>query len=171
MSGHGGHSVFVCVKQEEFTFRSGLGFDPLSGRPVKNVLKNRPGTALVFVSILVVDVADHARHFALLGTPWEDRKSIEIRIKIHIRLFDTGKTLEGRTVEGAFVFKRMFQLPGGDRHIFHHTAHIGELEADKFHILLLGNFKDLTFCIFCHFLMGTAASGLFAPLSAGTECP
>ena len=39
------------------------------------------------------------------------------------------------------------------------SSTLKELEADKFHILFLGDFEDLTFCIFCHFMTGTAASG------------
>ena len=43
-----------------------------------------------------------------------------------------------------------FQLSGGDGHIFHHSKHIGKLQADKFNIFFLRHLKDRFLRILCH---------------------
>ena len=42
------------------------------------------------------------------------------------------------------------QLSGGDGHIFHHSKHIGKLQADKFNIFFLRHLKDRFLRILCH---------------------
>ena len=61
-----------------------------------------------------------------------------------------GNTGHKGAVDGAFIVKSIYKFPCGYRYIFQRSIHVGKLQADKFNILVLHNFKDLFFCVFLH---------------------
>ena len=68
----------------------------------------------------------------------------------HVCFLDGDKSFERRAIENALIIQGFFQLSGGDGHIFHHSKHIGKLQADKFNIFFLRHLKDRFLRILCH---------------------
>ena len=111
-----------------------------------------PGISLKRLLVYAVDVADQPGHLALLRTPWKDLKGVQIRIKIHIRFFDTHKALDGGAVKNTPVFQRLRQLSHCNRHIFQHAENIRKLQADELYIFLLCHPDNILPAVLAHTL-------------------
>ena len=136
-------AVIIHVEKEKLTFRSHIHRIPhffcLSDRLFQNI----PGIYLIGRPICAVDVTDQTRHFTLLGSPREDLKGTQIRIKIHIRVLFSGKPFQRGHVKHTAVIQRLFQLAYRYSHIFHRSEDIRKLQPDESHILFLHDTENI----------------------------
>ena len=136
-------AVIIHVEKEKLTFRSHIHRIPhffcLSDRLFQNI----PGIHLIGRPICAVDVTDQTRHFPLLGSPREDLKGTQIRIKIHIRVLFSGKPFQRGHVKHTAVIQRLFQLAYRYSHIFHRSEDIRKLQPDESHILFLHDTENI----------------------------
>ena len=140
-------SVFICMKKEKLTFRSDLkGIPKLCCLP-DSPFQHISGIPLKGLPSRFLHIADQSCYLALLWSPWENSKRVQIRIQDHVSLLDPGKAFNGRTVEHAAVIQSLSELADCDRHILHLSEHIRKLQPDKFHILILYQLHNIFLCI------------------------
>ena len=96
-----------------------------------------------------VHVADQARDAALVA-PGQDAEAVGIGVEAHVALLDAGEALDGGAVELALVAQHLLQLARGDVDALHGAEDIGELQADKAHLVLLHHAQDVLRRILSH---------------------
>ena len=79
--------------------------------------------------------------------PGNDGKGIQIGIEILVGFVDADESLDGRAVKHDLVVDRTLDLGGGDGDVFQLSENIGELQADKFHVLLFHDPNNVFFGI------------------------
>ena len=84
MADGGGPCVVIQMEQEKFAFRSHLEqishFRRFPQRPLQDI----PGVPLKGRPVRTDDIADQARHLALLGPPWKNLQRIRVRLQIQV---------------------------------------------------------------------------------------
>ena len=142
--------LFIGVKKEKLTLRPHLEHIPHIRRPFDSPLQHIAGIPLKWCAVRIVHVADQPCHSALLRSPWKDLKGVQIRMKVHIRLIDPHKALNGGTIKHTPVIQGLRQLSGRDRHIFKHPENIRKLKTYKLHILLFHYTDNVISAVFAH---------------------
>ena len=114
------------------------------------VLKNISRIAFVSCSIRSVNIADKSCNLSLLRPPRKNFKCIQIRVQIHIRFFDSGKSFYRRSIKHTFIIQCSFKLAYCNRYILHCSENIGELQPDKSHVFFLDKIQDIFSRIIFH---------------------
>ena len=70
-------------------------------------------------------------------------KCIQIRVQIHIRFFDSGKSFYRRSIKHTFIIQCSLKLAYCNRYILHCSENIGELQPDKSHVFFLDKIQDI----------------------------
>ena len=146
----GRHCIFVCIKQEEFTFRLNFQRIPKLLCLRHRALQCQPGVSFVRQSVRAINITQHAGYFSLLRSPWENFKGRQIWIQIHIRLFHAHKTAYGRPIKHAFMIQCLLDLACSNSRIFKIAKHIRKLQSDKFHILFFYQSEYVFLCVMIH---------------------
>src|SRR5262249_40477930 len=126
-----GHAAFRG-KQKEFGFRAGLHLVALRGRESDHTLERHPRTSDERRAVGCVDVADHPCD-VLAGWPGpgEHAKCREVWTQVHVRLFDTHKSLDRGSVEHDVTVERLLELPIRDFDVLDRAKDVGELQAHE----------------------------------------
>ena len=91
-----------------------------------------------------MNVADHpSDRLARRTRPREDTERREIRLEIHVGLFDAHEPLDRRAVEHDPAVERLLELPVGDLDVLDRPENVGELEAHELDLLALRALQDL----------------------------
>ena len=133
-------------EQEEL--RLGAHIKPVKAHGVgllNHLFEHIPGVANEGGAVGVVHIADEPGHLAVAGPPGEDGEGVQVGVEVLVRLVNADKALDGGAVEHDLVVHRLFDLRGGDGHIFQLAEDVRELEADKLNILLLHHADDVFF--------------------------
>ena len=140
-------AVLREIEQEKLALRSRLYAVSKLPRLLQNLPQYMARIPPKRRAVRPVQIADKTRHLSLLRPPRENLEGVKIRIKIDIRLLHRHKTLNCRTVKHALVPKHLLELACRNRHVFKIAEHIGELEPDKLHILLLHKMDNILLCV------------------------
>ena len=132
----GGFSVFIRLEEEKLQFRTGVEREAHVACPAQHPLEHVPRIAHKRRAVGIVDVADEASHLAVLGPPGQYGKCVQIRPQVLVGLLDADKALNGAAVHHDLIVDGLFDLGGGDGHVFHLPENIGELHADELNIFL-----------------------------------
>ena len=97
------HRIFVRIEQEKFTFGTYLERIPHILSLLYRTLQHITGITFKRLTVGAIDITDHTRHLALLGSPGEDLQRRQIRIQVHIGFLDPGKAIDRRTVKHTFI--------------------------------------------------------------------
>ena len=140
----GGAALLVGLEEEEL----GLGthVEGVIAHVVgllQHPLENTTGIAHKGSAVGVIHVADQPGHTAMLGTPGEDGKAVQIGVQILVRLVDAHKALDGGAVQSDLVVQSLLNLGSGDGHILQLTENVGKLHANEVNILFLDNANDV----------------------------
>ena len=105
-----GSAILICIKQKELTLRPHFkGISHLGSFP-QRFLEDITAVTLKRSAVCAVYIADKARHFSLLGSPWKDCKRVQVRIQKHVRIVRGQHALDKRTVKHTVVAQRLFKL-------------------------------------------------------------
>ena len=144
------HGIFIGIEQEKFTFGTYLERISHILSLLHRTLQHIAGIAFKRLGVGAIDITDHTRHLALLGSPGEDLQRRQIRIQIHIGFLDPGEAVDGGAVEHAFIVQYTIQLTGCHCNIFQIAKQIRELQTDEFHILFFHKTDDIFLGIIVH---------------------
>jgi len=75
--------------------------------------------------------------------PGEDPECGQVRLEIHVRLFDPDEALDRRPVEHDAAVESLLELPVGDLDVLDGSEDVGELQAEELHLFALGALEDL----------------------------
>ena len=89
-------------------------------------------------------------HLPVLGPPGQDGEGAEIRPQILVAFVDAHKTLDAAAVDHDLVVHGLFDLAGGDGHVFQLAENIGELHPDEFHIIFPHHADDVFLAVLAH---------------------
>ena len=143
-------SRIIRLKQEKFAFRSYVKVISHLFCLGKYLLKNMSRIAFVSCSIRSVNIADKSCNLSLLRPPRKNFKCIQIRVQIHIRFFDSGKSFYRRSIKHTFIIQCSLKLAYCNRYILHCSENIGELQPDKSHVFFLDKIQDIFSRIIFH---------------------
>uniref|UniRef100_A0A6J5ZZ65 Unannotated protein n=1 Tax=freshwater metagenome TaxID=449393 RepID=A0A6J5ZZ65_9ZZZZ len=83
-----------------------------------------------------LDVAEHARHALLFGTPRKDGEGRRIGHRDHVRLLNRVEAGDRRTVEAHPALERVVELVDSNRERLQLTEDVGEPKADEADVAL-----------------------------------
>src|SRR2546428_14192797 len=92
-----------------------------------------------------LDVADHAGHSVLTGSPGEYCERGGIRHGDHVGFVDAREALDRRAVEADAFLERLREFVDGDRDALQRAKDVGEPEADEFDIALTAGLQDVVY--------------------------
>ena len=125
-------TIIICMEKEKLTFRVYLKSISLFLSFFHSILKNISGTLFIRCSICLINITDKSGNLSLLGSPWKNTESIQIRMKVHILLLISIEAFHRRCIDHTFIIHSLFQLAERNRNILHGAEHIGKLKTDKF---------------------------------------
>ena len=143
-------SVFVGVEEEKFAFWADVEGVAEFGGFVENVFQHVARIADEWGAVGIVDVADESGDALMLWSPWQDDEGVEIWVQILVGFVDACEAFDGAAVDHDLIVQCFFQLCAGDGNVFHLAKNIGELHADKFDVVFVGETDDVFFGIFIH---------------------
>ena len=143
-------TIIIGMEKEKLTFRIYLKSISLFLSFFHSVLKNISGTFLIRCPVRLINIADKSGYLSLLGSPWKNAESIQIRVEVHILLFVSIEALHRRSIDHTFIIHSLFQLAERNRNILHGTEHIGKLKTDKFHVFFLCHMQNILSGVFRH---------------------
>ena len=106
--------------------------------PLEVPLEHVAGISGEGLAALVSDVADHAGHGVLPGSPRQQGKGGEIGIGAHIAFVMPGETIDGRTVEADALVDGILQVIHVDGEALQFAQNVGKPQADEFHVVFPG---------------------------------
>ena len=113
------------------------------GRTVQHALEHEPRVAIECGTVRPADVAEHARHARVLGTPGQHLERAGVRHHDHVRLVLPREALDRRAVEGDPVGERVLELLDGDRDGLEEAEDVREPEADELHIVVAARLQHV----------------------------
>ena len=98
----------------------------------------------------MVDIADEAGHFSLLGTPRQDSKCGKIRIEIILIFLGISQPVNVISIDDTLIIQRFHQTADRNGYIFQNAKHIRKLQPDKFYVFFFNHMKDLFLRVIFH---------------------
>ena len=141
-----GFAVLIGTEQEEL--RLGAHIESVVahiGGTLQYPLEHAAGIAHKGAAVRVMHIADEPRHLAVLAVPGKDDKGIQIGIQVLVGLINADKALDGGAVKHDLIVDRLFDLRGGNGHIFQLAENIGKLQANELHIFFPDNTNNIFF--------------------------
>ena len=106
----GGAALLVKLEKEEFALGSHVEFITHVVGLFDDLFEYVAGITGKGLHVGAVDVAYKTGGLALLKSPGENHKGVDVGNEVHIRFLNTRKTLDGGAVEHTLVVKGFFKL-------------------------------------------------------------
>ena len=127
----------VLLEQEELDLRVGVEGEAQIGGPGQRPLQHVARVGEGWGAIRQVDVTEHPSAARCLRSPWQHLKGAGVGLGQHVRLGDTGETLDRRAVETDALDEGALELGRRDGHRLEETEHIGEPQPHEADVPLL----------------------------------
>ena len=131
------------LEQEELRLHAGVHHVPLFRRACDLSLEHAARIAEERFAFRRRHVADHTRHARRRIAPREDPERAEVGHQQHVRLFHPYEPLDRRAVKEDVARQRLLELRRRDLDVLVDAEDVGELEAQKAHLVRVRDLEDL----------------------------
>lgn len=136
-------TIFIFFKEEKLCFSPNVHCVTELFRLGQNPLEVYPRATFEGSVIGFVNITNHPGcSHTVFVPPGQNGEGVIVRLEIHIRFINPGKTIDRRTVEHHHPVQRLFDLALGDSHVFHEAEDVDELEAEETNIFCLNSFHN-----------------------------
>jgi hypothetical protein len=132
----GGLAVLAAHEQEELRLGSGVHDKAQLLGPIAGALQRLPRAAGERGFVRVVDVADQPGHLAGDLLPGVEHIGVQVGLEQHVRLLDAGEALYRRSIEHDLSVDGLLEFALGHFHVLDDAHDVGELQAQKAHLVL-----------------------------------
>src|SRR5262245_16974443 len=139
-------AAVATLEQKEFRLGAGLHREALLGGHPDRPLEHRPRTARERCPVGIGDITDDASYpFRSRVAPGKNLKRAQVRLEVHVGLFDPYEALDRRAVEHDPAVQRFLELAIRYLDVLDDPEYVGELKPYELHFLAFGSLQNPRF--------------------------